>query len=72
MHGSPLAADDIAAIKPLLADGRVVATADQHADQLAVFGIEAALAALQGAAPAADRATGVDIITAAAAPQIQP
>ena len=31
--------DNIAAIKPLLADGRVVATADQHADQLAIAGI---------------------------------
>jgi ribose transport system substrate-binding protein len=65
--------DDIAAIRPLLADGRVVATADQHADQLAVFGIEAALAALKDAAPGADRATDVDIITAAASgPQTQP
>ena len=49
--------DDIAAIKPLLADGRVVATADQHADQLAVFGIDLALQALKDGKPAADRAT---------------
>jgi ribose transport system substrate-binding protein len=57
--------DAIAAIKPLLADGRVVATADQHADQLAVFGIEAALGQLKGATPVADRTTDVDIIIAA-------
>jgi len=54
--------DDIAAIKPLLADGRVVATADQHADQLAVFGIEAALKILSGGAAPADQTTEVDII----------
>ena len=54
--------DNIAAIKPLLADGRVVATADQHADQLAVFGIEAALKVLNGGAAPADQTTAVDII----------
>jgi ribose transport system substrate-binding protein len=57
--------DNIAAIKPLLADGRVVVTADQHADQLAVFGIETALAMLKGGKAGADRATGVDLVTAA-------
>lgn len=55
--------DNIAAIKPMLADGRVVATADQHADQLAVFGIEAALKILKGEAPPADQTTAVDLIT---------
>jgi ribose transport system substrate-binding protein len=62
--GSVLVAgfDDIPAIKPLLADGRVAATADQHADQLAVLGIETALTALrQGAV--GDRATPVDLVT---------
>jgi len=54
--------DNIAAIRPMLADGRVVATADQHADQLAVFGIEAALHFLKGQAPA-DQTTAVDLIT---------
>ncbi len=56
--------DNIAAIRPMLADGRVVATADQHADQLAVFGIEAALKILKGEAPPADQTTAVDLITA--------
>jgi len=55
--------DAIAAIRPLLADGRVVATADQHADGLAVFGIEHALAALRDGRPGADQATAVDLVT---------
>jgi ribose transport system substrate-binding protein len=55
--------DNIGAIKPMVADGRVVATADQHADQLAVFGIEAALKILKGDAPPADQTTTVDLIS---------
>lgn len=55
--------DNIRAIRPMLADGRVVATADQHADQLAVYGIEAALKILRGEAPPADQTTAVDLIT---------
>ncbi len=55
--------DNIAAIRALLADGRVVATADQHADQLAVEGIELALAALKAGQTRADRATPVDIVS---------
>lgn len=55
--------DNIGAIRPMLADGRVIATADQHADQLAVFGIEAALKILKGEAPPADQTTAVDLIT---------
>ncbi len=55
--------DNIRAIHPMLADGRVIATADQHADQLAVFGIEAALKVLKGEAPPADQTTAVDLVT---------
>jgi ribose transport system substrate-binding protein len=55
--------DNIGAIRPMLTDGRVVATADQHADQLAVFGIEAALKILKGETPPADQTTTVDLIT---------
>ncbi len=55
--------DNISAIKPMIADGRVVATADQHGDQLAVFGIEAALKILKGEAPPANQTTAVDLIT---------
>lgn len=53
--------DHIRAIKPLLDSGAVTATADQHGDKLAVFGIEAALAALK-TNEAADQATPVDVI----------
>ncbi|HWQ90267.1 MAG TPA: substrate-binding domain-containing protein, partial [Clostridia bacterium] len=55
--------DNIGAIRPMLADGRVVATADQHGDQLAVYGIEAALKILKGDAPPADQTTAVDLVT---------
>lgn len=55
--------DHISAIQPMIADGRVIATADQHADQLAVFGIEAALKILKGEAPPANQTTAVDLIT---------
>jgi ribose transport system substrate-binding protein len=55
--------DNIGAIRPMLADGRVIATADQHADQLAVFGIEATLKILKGEAPPADQTTAVDLVT---------
>jgi ribose transport system substrate-binding protein len=39
--------DNINAIKPMLADGRVLATADQFAAKQAVFGIDTALKALR-------------------------
>lgn len=55
--------DNIGAVKPMLSDGRVIATADQHADQLAVFGIEAALKILKGEAPPGDQTTAVDLVT---------
>jgi ribose transport system substrate-binding protein len=42
--------DDLAAIKPMLADGRVLATADQFAAKQAVFGIQTALKLLKGEA----------------------
>ena len=38
--------DNIAALKPMLADGRVLATADQFAAKQAVFGIQQALKAI--------------------------
>jgi ribose transport system substrate-binding protein len=57
--------DNIGAIRPMLADGRITASAEQHADQLAVFGIEAALRILKGAAASADQATALEIVTEA-------
>jgi ribose transport system substrate-binding protein len=56
--------DDIAAIRSAIKDGSVLATADQHADQLAVYGIELALKLLKGEKPPADTTTPVDLITA--------
>ena len=55
--------DHISAIQPMIADGRVTATADQHAGQLAVFGIEAALKILKGSVPPTNQTTAVDLIT---------
>jgi ribose transport system substrate-binding protein len=56
--------DNIAAIRSAIRDGSVLATADQHADQLAVYGIELALKMLRGERPPADTTTPVDLITA--------
>ncbi|MBI5388445.1 MAG: sugar ABC transporter substrate-binding protein [Verrucomicrobia bacterium] len=55
--------DNIAAVQQLLKKGEVLATADQHADRLAVFGIEYALEALKTKAAPADRETPVDLVT---------
>ena len=55
--------DNISAVRPLIDKGQIVATADQHGDQLAVFGIEAALKILKGEAPPADQTTAVDLVT---------
>lgn len=55
--------DNISAVQPLIADGSMLATANQHADQLAVFGIEAALQIVAGKAAPEDRKTAVDLIT---------
>jgi len=56
--------DNIAAVHQLIQDGRVLATADQHADRLAVFGIEYALKIVRGETKPADMQTPVDLIAA--------
>lgn len=56
--------DNISAMSELLREGSVLATADQHADLLAVYGIEYALQALATGAALIDRATPVDLVTA--------
>jgi ribose transport system substrate-binding protein len=56
--------DNIAAVRQLLQEGRILATADQHADRLAVYGIEFALQILRGDARPEDKQTPVDLITA--------
>jgi ribose transport system substrate-binding protein len=55
--------DNIAAVQQLLREGKMLATVDQHADQLAVFGIEFALDMLRTKAAPADRQTPVDLVT---------
>jgi ribose transport system substrate-binding protein len=54
--------DNISAIRQMLQDGRVLATADQHADRLAVYGIEYALRMLDGEARPQGRETPVDLV----------
>jgi ribose transport system substrate-binding protein len=56
--------DNIAAIQSAVKDGSVLATADQHADQLAVHGIELALKLLKHDAAPDDMSTSVELITA--------
>lgn len=59
--------DNIKAIKPMLKDGRVLATADQFAAKQAVFGIEAALKTLKGEKAEGDASgvieTPVELVT---------
>jgi len=56
--------DNIEAIRTMVRSGQVLATADQHADLLAVFGIEAALSLLRGEEMSEGRRTPVDLISA--------
>lgn len=56
--------DNISAVQQLLRDGKILATADQHADQLAVYGIEYALEMIAKRSTPADRETPVDLVTA--------
>jgi ribose transport system substrate-binding protein len=55
--------DNISAVHQLLKEGKILATADQHAGQLAVFGIEYALEMIQKKGTPADRETPVDLVT---------
>lgn len=58
--------DNIPAVQALMKEGKVLCTVDQHADRIAVFGIEAALEILGRRAAPADRETTVDLVTAGA------
>ncbi|MEL6105920.1 MAG: sugar ABC transporter substrate-binding protein [Planctomycetota bacterium] len=56
--------DNISAVRQAIRDGKVLATADQHGDQLAVYGIEAALKMVANPdSESADVETPVDLIT---------
>jgi ribose transport system substrate-binding protein len=56
--------DNILAAQKLLKEGKLLCTVDQHADKLAVFGIEYALEMLKQKITPADKETPVDLITA--------
>lgn len=56
--------DNISAVQNLIKEERILATVDQHADLLAVYGIEHALKALSSDVSLADKSTPVDLITA--------
>ncbi|MFC1603397.1 sugar ABC transporter substrate-binding protein [Planctomycetota bacterium] len=56
--------DNITAVQRLLKEGKILCTVDQHADKLALFGIEYALEMLGGKGTPSDKETPVDLITA--------
>jgi len=56
--------DNITAVREAIRAGEILATADQHGDQLAVYGIDVAMEILAGKTAGADRETPVDLITA--------
>ena len=56
--------DNISAIHPLIEAGTVTATVDQFGDQLAVFGIEYAIEALESGAELEGRETLLELVTA--------
>ncbi len=55
--------DNISAVRSLIEEGSVLATVDQHADLLAVYGIEYALEVLASGVQPTDKSTPVDLVT---------
>ncbi|MDG2129676.1 MAG: sugar ABC transporter substrate-binding protein [Fuerstiella sp.] len=56
--------DNISAVQQAIRDGEILATADQHGDQLAIFGIDYALEAISSGNTPDDKETPVDLVTA--------
>jgi len=56
--------DNILAAQKLLKEGKMFCTVDQHADKLAIYGIEYALEMLKKKTTPSDKETPVDLITA--------
>jgi ribose transport system substrate-binding protein len=56
--------DNISAVQQLIREGHIVCTVDQHADRIAVNGIEYALEILETGTMPEDKETPVDLITA--------
>lgn len=57
--------DNISAVQTLIKEGRILCTVDQHADKIAVYGIEYALEVLETGIKPEDRETPVDLVTLA-------
>jgi ribose transport system substrate-binding protein len=55
--------DNLSDVQKLVKEGRMLATVDQHGDQLAAFGIEVALEILKTRKVPEDKKTPVDLIT---------
>ena len=56
--------DNITAVQQLLKEGKILCTVDQHADKLALYGIEYALEMLKEKSVPVDKETPVDLVTA--------
>jgi ribose transport system substrate-binding protein len=56
--------DNILAVQRLLKEKKILCTVDQHADKLALFGIEYALEMLKEKSVPVDKETPVDLVTA--------
>jgi len=56
--------DNISAVQKLMKAGQILCTIDQHADRIAVYGIEYALEILRKKTTPADKETPVDLIVA--------
>ncbi len=55
--------DNISAVQRLLTEGKILCTVDQHADKLALYGIEYSLEMLKGKGAPSDKETPVELIT---------
>lgn len=64
--------DNISAARKLLKEGKMLATADQHAGEIVVAGIERALAVMRHKAAFEDMETPVELVTAETLPKQDP
>ncbi len=55
--------DNISAVQRLLKEGKILCTVDQHADKLALYGIEYALEMLKGKGAPSDKETPVELVS---------
>lgn len=57
--------DNLSAVQTMIKEGRILATADQHGSELAIFGIDAALKIIKEGNTPADQKTPVELVTRA-------